>query len=119
MQVLIHCAGTRARAGRAPHPVVMHAATRRLKEAHDAIEHVFGVITPALGALTLLDFFGLLEWTWLFFFWLACGHWAAYGFDAYPRLPHRPFVRGLFAFGFGVLWPLWLATRAHGRRRAY
>ena len=74
------------------------------------MEHVLGVATPLLGALTLLDFFGLLGWTWLLFFWMSCGHWALYFYGTYPHLRHRPFVRGMFAFGVGLLWPVWLAA---------
>lgn len=89
----------------------MNAGRRRVQAAYDGLEHVFGVITPLASVLSLLDAFGLLAWTWLLLFWLSCGHWAIYYFDAYPTLKHRPFVRGLFAFGVGLFWPVWLAAR--------
>jgi hypothetical protein len=85
---------------------------------YEAVEHVFGVVTPVLGALTVLDFFQQLAWAWLLFFWMSCGHWALYWQGTYPRLTQRPFVRGLFAFGVGLLWPVWLARRASGRLRS-
>lgn len=89
----------------------MTPAPRRLGQAYDTVEHVFGVVAPLLGALSLLDFFGLLAWTWLLLLWMSCGHWALYFCDTYPELKHRPFARGMFAFGVGLLWPLWLAAR--------
>ena len=94
----------------------MNAAWRRnLAQGYDAVEHVFGVITPLASALSLLDAFGLLGWTWLLLFWLSCGHWVLYFYGAYPIVRHRPFVRGLFAFGVGLLFPVWLLARHRTR----
>jgi hypothetical protein len=80
----------------------------RLMRHHDTAMHIFGVVCPALCAVSLLDLAGWLSWTWLLFVWLGCGHFMMYVHDVYPRLKQHAFATGLFAFGVGLLWPLWL-----------
>lgn len=83
----------------------------RLARHHDAILHFFGVACPVLCALSLLDYSGMLRWTWVLFVWLGCGHFLLYFCDIYPRLRQHPFAAGLFVFGVGMLWPVWLVQR--------
>jgi len=73
--------------------------------------HAFGVICPSLCAVVLFDQAGLLTWSWLLFLWMSCGHFLLHIYDTYPRLAYHPFATGLFAFGVGVLWPVWLKRR--------
>src|SRR3954469_2871252 len=90
----------------------LHSAmTTPLAKHHDAILHILGVACPALCAVSLLDYSGLLSWTWILFAWLSCGHFVLYANDLYTRLKHHPFATCLFAFGVGLLWPVWLVQR--------
>lgn len=88
----------------------------RLRKHHDAVEHLFGVACPLLSALSILDYLGLIQWAWLLMLWLSCGHYSLYFYDVYPALKYRPFVKGLFVFGVGVLWPIWCAAHVSRRR---
>lgn len=92
--------------------------TRRYRQwlRYEGIEQFFGVACPLAGAVSLLDFWELLGWTWLLLLWMSCGHYALYWYDACPVLKYRPFVRGLFVFGVGILWPVWFAARGRDRR---
>ena len=93
----------------------MRLTNRWLRQHYDAAEHFFGVACPLLSVLSILNYLDLLPWTWLLMLWLATGHYSLYFFDVYPVLKkYRPFVTGLFVFGVGVLWPVWLA--AQGRK---
>lgn len=94
----------------------MNAEAHRRKARYEAVEHFFGVACPLLGALSVLDHWGLLGWMWLLFLWMSCGHYALYLYDACPVLKYRPFVKGLFVFGVGLLWPVWLAARGRDPR---
>lgn len=94
----------------------MSVGAHRPRARYEAVEHFLGVACPLAGALSLLDFWGLLAWTWLLLLWMSCGHYALYWYNACPALKYRPFVRGLFVFGVGILWPLWLAARARDPR---
>lgn len=83
----------------------------RFTKYHETTMHVFGVACPSLCALSLFDYAGLMGWVWLLFLWMACGHFLLFLNDVYPRLKYHAFTLGLFAFGVGVLWPLWLRQR--------
>ena len=88
----------------------------RLRRNYESIEQFFGVACPLLSALSILDYFDLIRWTWLFLLWLSCGHWSLYLNDLYPVLKYRPFVKGLFVFGVGLLWPVWCTLSSRNRR---
>lgn len=88
----------------------------RLSKHYESVEQFFGVACPLLSALSILDYFGLLRWAWLFLFWLSCGHWSLYFYGLYPVLKYRAFVKGLFIFGVGLLWPIWCALQLRNRR---
>jgi len=85
----------------------MRTDIHRLRAPYRSVEHVLGVVCPLLGALSVLDAAGLLAWAWLLFFWMACGHYSLHACGIYPPLKYRAFVKGLFAFGVGLLWPVW------------
>lgn len=85
--------------------------TKRFAKHHDIAMHIFGVVCPLLCALSLLDYAGWLRSAWLLFLWLSCGHFLLYVYNVYPRLKHHAFATGLFVFGVGLLWPIWLAQR--------
>jgi hypothetical protein len=82
--------------------------TNTLAKYNATALHIFGVICPLLCVLSLLDYAGLLRWTWLVFLWMSCGHFVLYLYNVYPRLKHHAFATGLFVFGVGLLWPIWL-----------
>jgi len=94
----------------------MPITKRSLAKHYESVEEFFGVACPLLSALSILDHFGLLRWAWLLLFWLSCGHWSVYAYDLYPVLKYRAFVRGLFAFGVGLCWPVWCAARLRKKR---
>lgn len=94
----------------------MYRKPRDLRQQYESVEYAFGVICPLLGALSVLDNLGLLRWAWLFFLWLSCGHYLLYFYDVYPLLRYRPFAKGLFVFGIGMMWPVWYVLRIHKRR---
>lgn len=85
----------------------MRYSKYQLHRNYEAVEHFFGVACPLLSALSVLDYLGMIRWAWLLLFWLACGHYMLYYYDIFPRIKYRPFVKGLFVFGVGLLWPLW------------
>ena len=87
-----------------------------LKQHYESIEYFFGVMCPLLSTLSLLDYSGAIRWAWLLLLWMSCGHFTIYFYNLYPPLKHRPFARGLFVFGVGMLWPLWCALAARGKR---
>jgi hypothetical protein len=78
---------------------------------HGGVEEFFGVLCPALSALSLMDDGARLAGAAALFLWLGWGHAMLFAFDLYPELRHRPFLRGLFAFGVGLGWPIWWAAR--------
>jgi len=82
-----------------------------LTRHYRSVEQFFGVACPLLSVLSILDYFGAIRWAWVLLFWLSCGHWSLYLYDLYPALKYRAFVRGLFIFGVGLLWPVWCAQR--------
>lgn len=88
----------------------------RLRKHYESVEQFFGVACPLLSVLSVLDHFGLIRWAWLLLFWLSCGHWTLYLYDLYPTLKYRAFVKGLFVFGVGMLWPIWWALHLRKRR---
>lgn len=94
----------------------MNRKRYRLRRHYESIEQFFGVACPLLSVLSVLDYFELIRWTWLLLFWLSCGHWTLYFYDLYPLLRYRPFFKGLFIFGVGLLWPLWCARYLRNRR---
>jgi hypothetical protein len=78
---------------------------------HDVAMYLCGVACPSLCALLLFDYAGLVGWVWMLFLWISCGHFFIYVYGLYPRLKHHAFAAGLFVFGVGVLWPVWLKLR--------
>lgn len=88
-----------------------------LRQRYDAFEHMAGVVVPLLCVLSIMDYFGLLRWAWVLLFWLSCGHWSIYLYNAYPRLKYGAFSRGLFVFGVGMLWPVWCAPHLYNKKR--
>jgi hypothetical protein len=82
--------------------------TNQFAKYHDAALHTFGVVCPSLCMVLLFEHGGILIWIWMLFLWMACGHFILYLYEVYPRLKYNPFATGLFAFGVGVLWPVWL-----------
>lgn len=89
----------------------MHKNLQRLGKHHESLVYFLGVACPLLSALTILDHFELTRWAWLFILWLSCGHYTLYYYDLFPRLRYRGFIKGLFVFGIGLLWPVWCARR--------
>lgn len=83
----------------------------RLRQHYTSVEYCLGVACPLLSAVSFLDQWGLLGWTWLLMLWMSIGHFRLYLYNNYPKLKYRPFFQGLFVFGVGVLWPAW-STRA-------
>ena len=88
----------------------------RLRAYHDAVEHFFGVACPVLSGLSLLHYAEMIQWAWLFLLWLSCGHYSLYFYNVFPVIKYRPFVKGLFVFGVGLLWPVWCAAHANKRK---
>lgn len=70
--------------------------------------HTFGVVCPSLCMVLLFDYAGVMLWVWTAFLWMSVGHFMLCIYDVYPRLKYNPFFSGLFAFGVGLLWPVWL-----------
>ena len=83
----------------------------RLAQYHAAALHAFGVACPSLCTISLFEHAGIMPWVCLLFLWMSCGHFLLHFFNAYPRLRYNPFATGLFVFGVGVLWPVWLKRR--------
>lgn len=80
--------------------------------AYDTLEECLGAVCPALSIASIAMQLGLLAWLGVLFVWIGCGLCCVHQARCYPRLPIRPFVRGLFNTGLGLLWPLWLLNRA-------
>jgi hypothetical protein len=89
---------------------------RRWETRYESVEYFLGVACPLLGALSVLDHFGLIRWTWLVLFWMSAGHYALYFYDIFPSIKYRPFFKGMFVFGVGVAWPLWCLVRVPKKR---
>jgi hypothetical protein len=89
------------------------------KSIHDRyqwVEYLFGVLCPILGVLSVLESLELLRWTFLLMLWMSIGHFTLYVYDVYPSLQYRPFAKGMFVFGVGLLWPVWCAVRVPKRK---
>jgi hypothetical protein len=95
----------------------MNRKAQRFRRRYESVEYFCGVAVPLICAFSILDYFGLIRWAWLFLLWLSCGHYSIYFYDLYPlRLKYRPFGKGLFVFGVGVLWPVWCTVQMRKRR---
>lgn len=83
---------------------------------YDSIEYFFGVLCPLLSVLSLLDHLGAVRWAWALLFWMSAGHFSLYLYNLYPQIRHRPFAKGLFVFGVGMMWPVWCVLQFRKKR---
>jgi hypothetical protein len=95
----------------------MRPAWRKgVRTYYAAIEECAGVLCPLLAVMSVVPQIASLQGVALVSLWIGCGHTLLHFYGLCPRVRYRPFLRGLFAFGAGVCWPIWfLARRPIGR----
>ena len=84
-----------------------HEWGRRVRAWYAGVEESTGVLCPLLLVVSLIPELATLRGIALAALWLGFGHTMLHFYDVYPRLSLRPFFKGPFAFGAGVLWPGW------------
>ncbi len=90
----------------------MNPASRAwLRAAYAAVEEAAGMLCPLLAIVSVAPPLATLPGIALVSLWIGFGHAVLHFYDLCPALRYRPVVKGLFAFGAGVCWPLWFLLR--------
>lgn len=87
------------------------ALRKRLGVYHAAALEAAGMLCPLLALMSLVPELASLQGIALVSLWIGCGHTLLHYYNLCPVLRWNPFFKGLFAFGAGVLWPLWFLPR--------
>lgn len=82
-----------------------------LRRGYALLEEGMGMLLPLLAIASTMPDLVSFQSVALVALWLGCGHTVLFYLNPYPPLRYRPFYRGLFAFGAGVCWPLWILSR--------
>lgn len=87
-----------------------------LRRGYCALEEAMGILLPILTLASIVPDHVTMGAVAVASLWLGIGHTMLFYFGVYPTLRYRPFVKGLFAFGAGVCWPLWFLPHQILRR---